>query len=215
MEVQNVAAREVREVPRGYWEDANGNFVPVSKIKDVDKTRNQLVLDLCANATTLNRKLAEFKGQTMAQIEAFLQSSALDYGVTLRGAAGKGNVTLMSYDGRYKVVRAMAEKISFDERLQVAKSIIDECIHRWQKGANKNLQVLVNQAFQTDKEGNVSAGRILALRRYEIDDEQWDKAMDAIADSMRVASSKAYVRCYQRNDLTGEYEPITLDMAGV
>jgi hypothetical protein len=40
----------------------------------------------------------------------------------------------------------------------------------------------------------VSAGRILALRRYKIEDEQWAKAMDAIADSMRVASSKAYVR---------------------
>jgi lysozyme family protein len=124
-------------------------------------------------------------------------------------------VTLMSYDGRCKVVRAMAEKISFDERLQVAKSMIDECIHKWAKGANRNLQVLVNQAFQTDKEGNVSAGRILALRRYKIEDEQWAKAMDAIADSMRVASSKAYVRCYQRNDLTGEYQPITLDVAGV
>jgi hypothetical protein len=206
---------EVREVRRGYWEDASGNLVPVSKIKDVDKTRNQLVLDLCANATTLNRQLAEFKDQTMVQIAGFLQASAEDYGVQLRGAAGKGNVTLMSYDGRYKVVRAMAEKISFDERLQVAKSMIDECIHKWAKGANRNLQVLVNQAFQTDKEGNVSAGRILALRRYKIEDEQWAKAMDAIADSMRVASSKAYVRCYQRNDLTGEYQPITLDVAGV
>jgi hypothetical protein len=212
MEVQNAAAHEVREVPRGYWEDANGNFVPVSKIKDIDKTRNQLVLDLCASATTLNRQLAEFKDSTMVQIAGFLQASAEDYGVQLRGAAGKGNVTLMSYDGRYKVVRAMAEKISFDERLQVAKSMIDECIHKW---ANRNLQVLVNQAFQTDKEGNVSAGRILALRRYKIEDEQWAKAMDAIADSMRVASSKAYVRCYQRNDLTGEYQPITLDVAGV
>jgi hypothetical protein len=209
------AAHEVREVPKGYWEDASGNYVPVSKIKDVDKTRNQLVLDLCANATTLNRQLAEFKDQTMVQIAGFLQASAEDYGVQLRGAAGKGNVTLMSYDGRYKVVRAMAEKISFDERLQVAKSMIDECIHKWAKGANRNLQVLVNQAFQTDKEGNVSAGRILALRRYKIDDDQWARAMDAIADSMRVASSKAYVRCYRRNDLTGEYQPITLDVAGV
>jgi len=212
MEVQTDA---VREVPRGYWEDAEGNFVPVAKIKDIDKIRHKVVMDLCAEALSLSTALAQFKQEAMVAIASFIQQSADEYQVQLRGAAGKGNVTLVSFDGRFKVVRAMAEKIAFDERLQVAKSIIDECIHRWAKGANRNLQVLVNQAFQTDKEGNVSAGRILALRRYEIDDLDWKRAMDAIADSMRVASSKAYVRFYVRNDATGAYDAISLDVAGV
>jgi hypothetical protein len=204
-----------RDVPRGYWEDASGNFVPVAKIKDVDKDRHALVNDLCAKAERLSQALAEFKDASMVDIAAFCQRSADDYGIALRGVAGKGNVTLVTFDGRFKVVRAMAEKIAFDERLQVAKAIIDGCIHKWAKGANKNLQVLVNQAFQTDKEGNVSAGRILALRRYEINDDEWKSAMDAIADSMRVASSKAYVRFYKRNEVTGNYDAISLDVAGV
>lgn len=202
-------------IPKGYWEAADGSLVPVSKVADVDKARDKLVKDLCAKAKALNEALAAFKGETMVDIATFVQRSADEYNVVMRGAAGKGNVTLVTYDGRLKVVRAMAEKIAFDERLQVAKAKVDECIHRWAKGANKNLQVLVNKAFETDKEGNVSAGRILSLRSYQIDDPDWKLAMDAIADSMRVSASKSYVRFYERDDVSGEYRAISLDVAGV
>lgn len=206
---------QINELPKGYWEAADGSLVPEAKVKDIDKARHKLVTSMCKSATKLRAALAEFKEQTMVDIAAFVQMSADEYQVQLRGAAGKGNITLVSYDGRYKVVRAMNDTIAFDERLQVAKAKIDQCIHAWAKGANRNLQVLVNQAFQTDKEGNVSAGRILALRRYDIQDPDWKLAMAAIADSMRVVSSKAYVRFYVRNDASGEYLPISLDIAGV
>ena len=205
---------EARNIPNGYWEDANGALIPVSKIKEIDKIRNKLVIDLCHAAKKLNAALADFKLSALTDVASFSQVSADEYKVQLRGAAGKGNVTLTTFDGRYKVIRAMAETIAFDERLQVAKAKIDQCIGLWSKGANKNLQVLVNQAFQTDKAGNVSAGRILALRRFDIQDAEWRLAMEAIADSMRVASTKAYMRFYERNEATGQYIAISMDMAG-
>lgn len=208
-------SNEQNVVPKGYWEAADGSLIPESKVSDVDKARDKLVKKLCADAKKIQATMAAYKGQAMVDIADFVQMSADQYNVVLRGAAGKGNVTLVSYDGRFKVVRAMAEKIAFDERLQVAKAKVDECIHRWAKGANKNLQVLVNKAFETDKEGNVSAGRILSLRSYQIDDPDWRLAMDAIADSMRVSASKSYVRFYERDDATGEYRAINLDLAGV
>lgn len=208
-------SNEQNVVPKGYWEAADGSLIPESKVSDVDKARDKLVKKLCADAKKIQAIMAAYKGRAMVDIAEFVQMSADQYNVVLRGAAGKGNVTLVSYDGRFKVVRAMAEKIAFDERLQVAKAKVDECIHRWAKGANKNLQVLVNKAFETDKEGNVSAGRILSLRSYQIDDPDWRLAMDAIADSMRVSASKSYVRFYERDDATGEYRAINLDLAGV
>lgn len=204
-----------KAIPKGYWEDAAGNLVPVSKIKDVDKERHAIVSRLCESAKKLSQAMVEFKLAAMTDVAEFAQHSADTYGVQLRGAAGKGNITLISFDGRFKVQRQMAETIAFDERLQVAKAKIDECIHLWSRGANANLKVLVNQAFETDKEGNVSVGKILSLRRFDIKDADWDTAMQAISDSIRVTSSKAYVRFYERNELTGEYEAISLDMAKV
>lgn len=203
------------EVPKGYWADAKGKLVPEARIADVDKARDKLVKQLCTKAQKHSGILAEMKAQASSDIDAFIQACADQYDVKLRGAAGKGNLSLTTYDGKYKVLRAISDNVAFDERLQVAKSVIDDCIHLWAKGANKNLQAIVGQAFDTDKEGKVNVGRVLALRSLKIDDENWGKAMALIADAMKVVSSKSYLRFYERNDESGEYMPIQLDIAGV
>ena len=33
--------------------------------------------------------------------------------------------------------------------------LIDECIRKWAKGADKNLLALVNDAFKVDKQGKI------------------------------------------------------------
>lgn len=65
-----------------------------------------------------------------------------------------------------------------------------------------------------DKEGNLSTARILGLRRVDIQDDRWQRAMQAISDSVQVVGSKDYVRFYERDSL-GKYQPISLDMAVV
>jgi hypothetical protein len=74
---------------------------------------------------------------------------------------------------------------------------------------------LINDAFNVDKEGKISTGRILSLRRLEIKDEKWQQAMNALSESVRVQCSKSYIRVYERIGDTDQYQPIPLDMAGV
>jgi hypothetical protein len=200
-----------KTIPPGYWEDANGALIPVAKIKDIDKDRSKTVARLCESALKHSENLAAFKATAMAEIQEFIDRSLAEYDVAPRGK--KGNVTLISFDGRFKVIRQVQETITFDERLQAAKALIDECIQSWSKGSNANIKVLVNDAFQVDQQGKINTGRVLGLRRLDIKDEMWLRAMEAISDSMRVASTKPYVRFYLRNDHTGDYEQINLDVA--
>lgn len=204
----------IREIPApGYWQDANGNLVPVAKIKPIDKDRNQVVNDLCQEAKKQSAALFGFKATAMQTISDFIDRSLAEYEVAHGGK--KGNVTLVSFDGRFKIIRQMQETITFDERLQAAKALIDECIQSWSKGSNANIKVLVNDAFQVDQQGKISTARVLGLRRLEITDEKWLRAMQAIGDSMQVASTKPYIRFYERVEATGEYQPISLDVAAV
>lgn len=199
------------QVP-GYWEAANGDLVPVSKIKDVDKLRHEVVCELAQKAKELSRALAAFKAAAMGEVEAFVSTSFLQYGLVVGGK--KGNITLTSFDGKFQVVRQMQETLAFDERLQAAKELIDGCVHAWSEGANDNIMALVNHAFQVDQEGKVNTGRVLGLRKLDIKDDGWVKAMEAIADSIRTASSKPYVRFYER-DANGKMQAICVDIAGV
>ncbi len=204
---------EEQTIPKGYLKKANGDLVHESKVKPVDKMRSLLTAHLCEEAKKLNAHMAGVKLEAMHRIDEFLDYSFNQYNVKHGGK--KGNITLVSLDGRYKVVRQMADTIVFDERLQAAKLLIDECIQVWAKGSNANIKVLVNDAFQVDREGKISTGRVLGLRRHEIKDEKWVRAMAAISDSMNVASTKPYVRFYERDERSGDYMPISLDVAAL
>ncbi len=196
---------------RGYMLDANGAEWPIDKVKPIDLDRNKLVIGLATKAKSVSGTIAEFKDEAFAQIADFVAHSANQYDHTFRGK--KGNMTLFSFDGQFKVVVARGETRAFDERLQVAKSMIDQCIHKWAKGANKNIQAIVNDAFQVDKEGKVSVDRIMGLRRVSIDDPNWKDAMEAIADSIQITGSKRYIRLYERSGESEQYLPISLDVA--
>lgn len=200
-------------VPNGYWQDANGSLVPVSKIKPIDKDRHQVVSGICEEAKKVSAALFGFKTSAVQALTEFMERSLAEYDVKTGGK--KGNVTLHSFDGRFKIIRQMQETITFDERLQAAKVLIDECIQGWSKGSNDNIKVLVNDAFQVDQQGKINTGRVLRLRRLKITDETWQRAMQAIGDSLRVSSTKSYVRFYERDDVTGEYLPINLDVAAL
>lgn len=205
--------QEKTPVPAGYWRDANDALIPVAKIKAIDKDRNKVVIDLCKEAKNASAALVGFKLAAMQAFSDFVERSLAEYDAKLGGK--KGNVTLMSFDGQYKIVRAMQENLMFDERLQVAQALIAECINAWSKGSNDNIKVLVNQAFQVDKAGKINTGRVLGLRALKISDPKWLKAMEAISDSTRTVSTKAHIRFYERDDASGEYYPIHLDVASV
>lgn len=200
-------------IPDGYWQDANGNLIPESKVKDIDKLRHQVVMDLCLMAEQQSQSLAKFKAAAMQDVAALVATSLEQYGVKSGGE--KGNITLTSFDGKYKLVRQMQDRIVFGEQLMAAKALIDECVHAWSEGSNDNVKALINHAFQTDKEGKINTARVLGLRRLDIRDETWQQAMQAIADSMQTASTKPYIRFYKRHEVSGEYLPISLDVAAV
>jgi len=200
-------------VPAGYWKDANGSLVPVAKIKDIDKQRHQCVTQLAEEAKKASAALMSFKLCAMQKVQDFVDQSLAQYEVKHGGK--KGNITLVSFDGRFKISRTMQDSITFDERLQAAKALVDECVKAWSKGSNDNIKVLVNNAFQVDKAGSVNVGRILNLRTLKIEDEKWLRAMTAISDSMKVHSTKPYIRFYELDERTGDYVPISLDVAAL
>ena len=200
-------------IPEGFWKDAKGCLVPESMIKPIDRTRDELARDLVLRAKAMSASLRDFKTTVFNEINAFVDLSAEQYDVKLGGK--KGNLTLYSFDGAIKIQVAIAEHMVFDERLQAAKHLIDECIIDWSQGSRDEIKVLVQSAFQTDKEGKINTGRVLALRRLDIRDEKWQKAMQAISESLQVVGSKEYIRFYERVGDSDQYQPISLDLAAV
>lgn len=198
-------------IPEGHKRNAQGHLVPLELIKPIDIERDELVSAIIERGRKLRDVVAKFKGETFADIAAFVQLSAEQYSVKLGGE--KGNVTLLSFDGRYKVVRQIAEHLVFDERLQAAQQLIGECIEEWSQGSGPEIRALVNDAFDVDNAGRINTGKVLSLRRLEISHPKWLEAMRAIGESVQVAGTKPYIRLYEK--VNEQWLPIPIDVASV
>ena len=191
-------------------QNAQGHWVPENLIAPEDKLRDEVGLAIIAAAREQRAQLAAFKIGAMQQIADFVDLSAEQYGVAWGGT--KGNVTLLSFDGRYKLIRAVGEHRKFDERIQAAKALIDQCIERWSDGASSEIRALVDHAFRVSKSGHIDVNQVLSLRQLNIDDPDWLLAMQAAVDAIQVTGTSQYLRLYER-DAQGRYIQMSLDLA--
>ncbi len=202
--------------------DAQGRLVPMDMVKEIDKIRDSLVVDLVAKAKTLQEDMIHFKETSMGEINSFVDLSAMEWDVKIGGK--KGNISLLSFNGKFKAQVHIKDYLIFDEQLQIAKKLIDERLNRWTKGSRSEIRALINDAFQVDKEGRINTKRILSLRRLDIQDPQWVKAMDLITASLQVMKRPAVImnrKCYKLKQdvillaisLLCEHWPITWDFS--
>ncbi|WP_431786850.1 DUF3164 family protein [Vibrio harveyi] len=190
--------------------NTQGHLVPLSQIKEIDLLRDEVVMGIVSAAKETQAAMAAFKASSMAKVSDFVDLSAQEFDVKYGGA--KGNVQLLSFDGKYKVIRSVGEHRIFDERIQAAKAKIDECITRWSEGSSDQIKALVELAFRVNKQGHIDVNQVLSLRQLNIDDPDWLEAMDAIAESIRVVGKTPYLRVYERQE-DGQYKQIALDIA--
>jgi hypothetical protein len=198
---------------QGCWKDRKGRFTPDSNIDEIDKLQEDLVIQLVRDADAQEAALRAFKSTAFRKILAFVDLAAMDYKVEIGGE--KGNLTLYTHDQRYKVTLRHQELLDFDVKLQAAKALIDECIADWVQGADENLVALVRDAFDVDTKGRINSRRVLSLRRLKITDERWQRAMQAISDSVVSVGKASYINIYERIGEANEWQLIPLSLAGV
>lgn len=196
---------------RSFMEDAKGNFVPVENIKPADRLQDQTVRKIMQYAVDLNAQLVRFRSHTMADLGALDALLAEQYGAKIGGA--KGNRTYQTIDGLMKVQVQVSDLITFGPELQAAKSLIDECLKEWSADSRPEIQAVVTRAFNTDKEGQINKSELFMLLNLKIDDGRWQRAMEAIRDSIRITGSKEYVRFYRRHTRIDDWQAVTIDLA--
>lgn len=154
-----------------YMTDAKGRLIPKSMVKPQDQLRDQTVKIIVDRFKKSQSVLKDCKVKSMQDISELEEIVAEKYQAKLGGK--KGNLTLYSFDGKYKVMRSFADRIVFNEAAKSAEALFKECILEWGQGADPKLVSLVNYAFETDKQGNLSFSKIYSLLHYNINDEKW------------------------------------------
>lgn len=194
-----------------FMHDAKGHLVPIGLVNPQTLLQDEITREIISYALALSGQVSRFKAHVAEDIASFEEVLAYQYEATLGGR--KGNKTLMSFDGLLKVSVRIADKFEFGPELQIAKSLVDACMSEWASDARDELKVIVTEAFDVDKEGQVSRSAMLRLKGWNIADDRWQRAMQAIKDAERVVGKSTYFNCYQRANTEAKWEHITIDLA--
>lgn len=204
------------QVPEGWLRNAAGGLQHESEIREQDKMRDMVVMGIAKDALRLHEELKALKKRALEEIDDLITIAGEKFDMKLGGP--KGNVSLISFDGHYKVKRIYSNVMAFTEEMEVAKVKVFECISRWgqtvNEDAHKHLFTLATNAFRLNTKGEISLSRVLEMTRVDIDDEDWKQAMAAVKDSIIVNGKAVYIQVQER---VGEkaYKTILLDIAGV
>lgn len=196
---------------RTFWRDSRGNLTPQGNVKAQDKLQDEVVRTVMGYAVALSDQIARFKGHTFEDLNGLQALFDQEYGGKMGGK--KGNASFMSYDGLLKVQVQIADQIDFGPELQSAKKLIDECLFDFSQGSHEAIVALINRVFAVESQGRINRADLFSLLRLEVNDERWNRAMDAIRDSVRITGSKQYVRFYQRACLEDAFTAVTIDIA--
>jgi hypothetical protein len=196
---------------REFMTNAKGDLIAVSNIKPADKLQDETVRKIVAFAVDLSAQIDRFRSHTMLDLGSFDALLEQEYGAKIGGK--KGNRTYQTFDGLMQVKVQVADLIDFGPELQIAKSLLDQCMNEWTADSRPEIQSIITSAFNTDKEGQINRSELFMLLRLDIEDERWQRAMEAIRNSIRITGSKEYIRFYRRASLNDQFQAVTIDLA--
>jgi len=198
---------------QGFWVDAGGNSIPPKYIKPFDKKRDKLVERIFSGAQKMHNSLSTFKKSIEDMVQKHIEELLIS---TSLPPKWKGNLTLTGFSGTIQVEIDVKDYITFDERLNIAKGLIDQYLLRKCDEANSQaLKAIIHEAFNMDKKGNINRYMLHRIMRANIKDADWVQAMELIKESEQAVSSKQYIMFRFRDDPTKDWETLSLNFASL
>ena len=200
-------------IPEGYMQNSRGDLVREKNVKDIDKIVDQSVTTLAQQARELSMSLTKFKRLALDDIRELIKIAGEKYGASLGG--DKGNITLYSYDGRYKVQRTFAARMTFNIEMKAAESLFDKYLEAISASAENDIRVLINATFRSSRGDKLRTAELLRLLSYDIQHPDWIKACEALKNSIMVDGATVYIRVYERVNDSEAYRIIPLNITDV
>lgn len=200
----------------GMWRNKEGNYVHPDLVPADKQLEDELVIELIGEAKELESNLTAFKIKAFERCQEFIDLLRQKYNMDRLAKSDTGSVTLKAFDGTMEVQIQVAKLISFDQKLALAKELLDEYFTEKTEHADPEIKTLIMRAFEV-KNGKVDAKQIISLKSYDIEHPKWLEAMKMIDDATEIAGTKRYIRFKERKNgkIDGELLNIMLNIAAI
>lgn len=197
----------------GRWLNRNGKAISPTTIDTVTKRRDATVEKIVARARKLRAHMQKQKYLMQKDIDKYyeyLQKSAKAKDFT----DSKGNASLIDYAGLKKVKIGISDVFEYDERLQIAKSLMDE-VALEKANDDEELVSMINVAFGVDSKGRPNRTMLTRLTKVKSKDPRWKRACELIRESEDIIGSRQYLNIQERTERGGEFKTINFNFSSL
>ncbi|MFV0330926.1 MAG: DUF3164 family protein [Dysgonomonas sp.] len=173
---------------------------------------NDTTSDIVKDALELNGLMRVFFDSTTTKLSN-MRDKLNTYGEIK--STSKGGFHRVSKDGKHKIVYRYSTICTWDERAEKAEGLLREFLTDFVKKRDIKMYNVVSALLERNKEGNLEYSRIQSLysQENEFDDPRWREAIRLFKESFRPVDSKMRIEVYQRNETSGKWEPISLNLS--
>ncbi len=169
--------------------NGKGKEIPIEMVRDDHLKKHKLVMKVFVAGVKLEQKIMKDKQRMLNRITAYQRWLEKHYGGTVEFK----NLILSDYSNEHKIEIKSNRIIEFDEKIQLAETLLKKSIKSWSKDSNRNMVVIIDEIFKTDKKGFLDKNKILSLKQYKITDPDWQAAIKLIDDSINIVDRKSYM----------------------
>ena len=189
--------------------DSNGVDVPLKYVSKYDKAKDKAVRRILARFLRARELLEGVVSETIAELDELAQ--------TKEKLGAKGNYSARSFDALIQVSIRQQYNIYLDERVVKARELMLGYVEGVLSKVGGNdaaaLRLIVAEAFKANSQGFLSAGKILALMRMEIDNADWRAAKRILQEAIKPQKGKRYLVCERRASTQDDFAAVRLDIA--
>lgn len=185
-----------------------------AKRKEYENNRELLIKSSMTIAQRIHDDMKSFKQDLFKGVENFYDLMK-EYGDVKK--MNKGNFSIKSHDGQFKLEVSKNITFAFDERGDQAETLVKEFLQDKIKKNDKVAYELITSLLERDKKsGKFDPRNIHKLYAYEtkFQDERFQKAMRLFKEAYTEQKTCQYVRFFQMND-NGKYEAIGLNFSSI
>ena len=177
------------------YTDAAGRQVPASYVPKFAKTKDAAAKKILAAWRKEEARLKTLWKDTVAAVEKIHAEARKEERLEPAAVADKGYFSFRSFDGRIVVRLDRARDVVFNEKLDLAKELIDEAVREIAGETAGDLRTIVESAFKPrGKNRTLDRQRLSDICRMNVRNKKWLKAVELIKAAAEESARMDYLR---------------------
>jgi len=192
-------------------EDSQGRLCATSMFSEIDLARDLMVKTEVEIAMNRKDELQKYQSDLLKTIADFFEKSAREYG--LEKINPENGMTLTSINGLNKIIIVKTKTTLTNEKILIAKSLLDEMIEKRGTGLDEFFKSLILDAFESSATGQIRVDKIIDLRNKACNYPEWSAIKKALDNATTSIFKKRYLNFYHRESIKNDWEKIQLNLS--